>query len=170
MQKLRNNKSSEHYDGYDSYTGYDRHYNRYNSYDSYNGYIRHKGLTVAKVARTRDTLKACEGHEGHHRATKASEATIDTRAKTAAEAMTSTGAATDIGPRIFTRATTASKFLAAQGFQGLAHLRWVAHGLAYLHLNEWRTYILEAISRVGALFEDQRTYIFRVERLTMEHL
>ena len=130
----------------------------------------HKGRIIAKVTITRDFLKAYEGHGGHHRATRASKAMIDIGAKTAAGALTNTRAATDIGPRRFTRATVASKFLAAQGFQELAHLRRVAHGLAYLHLNEWRTYILEAISRVGALFEDQRTYIFRVERLTMERL
>ena len=107
-----------------------------------------KGCTLARVTMTKDLIGA----------------------KTAARAITTTGAATDIGPRTFTRATAASKFLAAQGFQRMAHLRRVAHGLAYLHLIEWRTYILEAISRVGALFEDQRTYIFRVERLTMERL
>ena len=166
-QELQNNKPSEDHDGYDKYGGYERHYNRY---DSYGGYIRHIGLTVAKVARRRDFLKACKGNGGHHRATKASKAMTYTEDKTAAGAITNTRAATDIGSRTFTRATAVSKFLAAQGFQRIAHLRRVAHGLTYLHLNEWRTNILEAISRVGALFEDQRSYIFRVERLTMERL
>ena len=59
---------------------------------------------------------ACEGHGGHHRVLKALKAIIDTGAKTAAGAITNTGAAIDIGPRIFKRALAVSKFLAAQKF------------------------------------------------------
>ena len=68
--------------------------NSYDSYDSYNGYIRHKCRIAAKVTITKDFIGA----------------------KTAARAITTIGAAIDIGPGTFTRAIAASKSLAEQGF------------------------------------------------------
>ena len=93
---------------------------------------------------------------------------IDTRAKIAAKAITNTRIVIDIWARTFTRAIATSKFLATPNFQRLAHLRQVAYWLAYLYINEWCTFILEAISRVNAIFENQCIYIIRVERLPTE--
>ena len=58
--------------------------------------------------------------------------------------------------------------LTSQDLHELTDLSFEVCRLVYLHHDGWRTYILEAISRVGAFFEDQRTYILRVEKLTTE--